>query len=489
VQAHPDRPARLRFGVLAALLTVLLSISLLAALAAVALNVFAPPAAIFSDNFADEPSPDPDQQNSQKANDTTKNIANTATDGASNLEALRARGAYLARIGNCAYCHTARGGLPFAGGRPIDTPFGVVYSTNLTPDRERGLGAWTRADFWRALHYGVSRDGHLLNPAFPYTSTTVITRDDSDALLSYLESIPAAATLNQPSQLRWPYNSQWALYAWRALYFKPHAAASAPQPVDRQKPQERGAYLVQGVTHCLECHAPRNAMGARLDDPLQGGTLGGAQGGILGGAGGSNWYAPALGREDEASVTRWSRDDVVQFLTTGVAPVGYASGPMGEVVRHATQYLTPEDAGAIASYLQAPPWSNPSAGTPVDSAPRQPESAQFQTDPVAQALYETHCSDCHGDRGQGKSDAYPALAGNRHVTQTRTSNLIHQVLEGGFAPATAGNPRPYGMPPFMLQLSDNQIAAILTYIRQQWGNHAAPVSAFDVQQQRPLQSP
>jgi len=392
--------------------------------------------------------------------------------------ALPTRGAYLARIGNCAHCHTPRGGAAFGGGRAIDTPYGVVYSSNLTPDRTRGIGAWTADDFWQALHSGVSRDGHLLSPAFPYTSFTHVTRSDSDALFAYLQTLEPATTQNQPSTLEWPYNTQWALWLWRQWYFTPD---------DAQHPTTRGAYLVQGLGHCLECHSARSTLGARRDDDH---TLGGV-------LPGSQWYAPSLQEADQASVAAWSTDAVEHFLRSGTGPTGYASGPMADVVLHGTQYLTHEDAQAVAIYLKQT--GTPSAATAVavpaksvpmaTPRPSEPPVAQAPPQPNSGAqLYVRYCTNCHGSQGQGQPGAYPALAGNRFVTAANTNNLIHMVLSGGFAPATALNTRPWGMPPFLLQMNDTEMAAVLSYIRSAWGNQATAVSTFDVQFQRHAQA-
>ena len=385
---------------------------------------------------------------------------------------LIARGAYLARIGNCGHCHTAPGGGAFAGGRAIDTPFGPVYSSNLTPDRERGLGAWSADDFWRALHHGISKDQRLLNPAFPYTSFTRVTRSDADALFAYLQSLPPATTLNKPAALSWPYDSQWALRIWRKLYFTPFTEADTARTDPAHSAQwQRGAYLVQGLGHCLECHAARNALGA-INSAV------GARGGVLPI---TQWYAPALGDTSEASVAHWSQDATVHFLTTGVSPNGFATGPMAEVVLHGTQYLQTQDATAMALYLQTP-----------ELFARNTEAAASGV--IAHAaepglkLYGKFCADCHGDQGQGQPGAYPALAGNRNVTMDNTNNLVQVVLHGGFAPATQGNPRPYGMPPFMLQLNDEEVAQVLSHIRTAWGNQASAVSEFDISRLRRAQS-
>ncbi|MFT3719558.1 cytochrome c [Pseudorhodoferax sp.] len=375
-----------------------------------------------------------------------------------------ARGAYLARAGNCAACHTSRGGAAYAGGTPIPTPFGTVYGSNLTPDAEHGLGRWTATEFWRAMHHGRSRDGRLLVPAFPYTSFTEVTRADADALFAYLRSLPPVPQPNRPHELRWPYNQQAALAVWRALYFRPGEYQSDPA---QDAEWNRGAYLVRGLGHCAACHTTRNAWGASSERlPLSGGLIPM-----------QNWYAPALTSVREASVADWPLDDVVALLQTGVSPRGWVTGPMAEVVLRSTQHLTREDLAAMGRYLQ---------GLPQQPAPEsQPRPAPgTETATLGSRLYEHHCAQCHGDAGEGAGGVYPPLAGNRAVTMASTVNLVQVVLQGGFAPATAGNPRPYGMPPFVLALSDREISAVLTYVRSAWGNDAPAVSELDVNQLR-----
>lgn len=377
---------------------------------------------------------------------------------------LLARGAYLARAGNCAGCHTARGGTPYAGGRGIDTPFGTLYSTNLTPDAQTGLGGWSSTEFWRALHNGRSKDGRLLYPAFPYPSYTQVTRADSDALYAYLRSLPATAQAATPHTLRWPYRLQAALALWRALYFQPGSYQEEPA---QSAQWNRGAYLVRGLGHCSACHSARNALGAS-SNPLD------LAGGLIPV---QNWYAPALTSPLEAGVKDWPPADTVRLLQTGMAPHGVTQGPMAEVVLQSTQYLSPADLAAMATYLQALPQSDAASAAPTPlTAPAASERGA--------GLYDQHCAQCHGAQGQGVPGAYPALAGNRAVTMANTANLVQTVLNGGFAPATAGNPRPFGMPPYVLELSDQDIAAVLTHVRSAWGNRAPAVTELDVNRLR-----
>jgi len=377
------------------------------------------------------------------------------------------RGRYLSTLGNCQTCHTARGGAPYAGGRAIPTPYGMVYSSNLTPGAG-GLQGWTAADFWRALHHGQSRDGRWLTPAFPYNNTTHITRADSDALFAYLMRLPPVHATPPAHALRWPYGTQAALKVWRALYFRPAedaGTATAPEGVT----VERGAYLVRGLGHCSACHASRGALGGSDD--------------MLGLAGGlipvQNWYAPSLNDPAEAGVQDWSIDEIVALFRDGRARDASVHGPMAEVVLHSTQHWRDDDLRAMALHLRALPRQATSGPTP--------EPTRLRADGAA--LYRRYCAQCHGEQGEGVRGrdgtwAYPPLAGNRAVTLGNPANLVQMVLNGGFGVATRAHPQPFGMPPYVLELDDAEIAALLTHIRSQWGHRAPPVSELAVRELR-----
>lgn len=359
------------------------------------------------------------------------------------------RGAYLARVGNCAGCHTAPGGRPYAGGRGIPTPFGIVFAGNLTPDAAAGIGRWTSDDFWRALHEGRSRDGRRLAPAFPYTSYTRVAREDSDAIFAFLRSVPAVAQKSRPHELRFPFGTQAALAAWQWLFFAPAPARTAAPA----SPAERGEYLVRGLGHCDACHAPRNRWGAPAAT-LTGGPIP-AQG----------WYAPSLHPTPPAA----DPAQLVQLLHTGRNAHGSASGPMAGVVQQSTQYWTDADLAAAAAYLAtlAPaPVSGPAPRAPADLMAR------------GERLYVDRCADCHGRDGRGEPGAYPPLAGNPTVLAADARNLVQVLRWGVFGPVTATVPRPFGMPP--QDLDDADTAVLLTYVRQSFGNRAGVVAPVDV---------
>ncbi|MBU3737963.1 MAG: c-type cytochrome [Rhodoferax sp.] len=385
------------------------------------------------------------------------------------------RGAYLARAGNCMSCHTPAGGMAYAGGRAIDTPFGTLWSGNLTPDRETGLGKWTPDDFWRAMHQGRSRDGRALYPAFPYPYFTRISRQDSDDLFAYLQTLPPVSKAQRPHELRWPYGSPVALNLWRWLYFREGPAATEP---NRDPRWLRGAYLVQGLSHCGACHTPRNRWGASQDALDLGGAMMPDQ----------KWFAPSLRSGAQGGLGDWSAQDIVALLRTGVSARGGSSGPMARVVLHGTQHLDPVDLEAMAVYLQSLGPGKDTTTAPVADA--GPLHGKGLTAPTGKGrrdgvvLYDRHCAACHGEAGEGRPGVYPPLAGNRTVQQNPINNLIQIVLNGGYGPATTGNPRPHGMPPFVLQLDDADLAALLSHIRSAWGHRAAPVTELQVQQAR-----
>ncbi|KZC40052.1 MULTISPECIES: cytochrome c [Rhodanobacter] len=372
--------------------------------------------------------------------------------------ALIARGEYLATVGDCAACHTARDGQRYAGGRSLGTPFGDVPAPNITPDPDTGIGRWSVDDFWRALHEGKGRQGELLYPVFSYTSFTKVSRDDALAIFAYLKSLPPVHRPDTELGLGFPYNVRNSLVAWRALYFKP--GEFRPDPA---KPPEwnRGAYLVQGLGHCNECHTTRDSLGGIAPERhLTGGQIPQL-----------DWYAPDLSTQAGGGLDGWRAQDIVDLLKTGQSAKGTAFGPMADVVRNSTQHLSDADLQAVATYLQSLPPRPQPVTAPFTQAASHEQGGQ---------LYAQRCADCHGKDGRGVAGVYPPLDGNTSVTEPTGINAIRSVLLGGFAPATAGNPQPYSMPPFAQSLSDKDVAAVVSYIRQSWSNKAAAVQPADV---------
>jgi mono/diheme cytochrome c family protein len=302
------------------------------------------------------------------------------------------------------------------------------------------------------LHNGRSKDGRLLYPAFPYTSYTKITLQDSNAIFAYLSSLAPSAAVNKPHTLQFPYNTQAALAVWRALYFRPGTYEPVSTETNENRDVDRGAYLVQGLGHCDACHAQRDRLGGVWNSKkLSGGVIP-----VL------NWYAPAL-------TSSYIANEVAKYLTVGKTDLHYASGPMAEVVFGSTQYLTNTDAHAMQKYLSSLPREN------SESDSRQPAASD-----VGAKIYQQHCEGCHGKNGEGVKNVYPSLAGNPAVLQKLPASLVRMIVEGGFGAATKGNPQPYGMPPFGQVLSPLETAAVITHIRSSFGNGASFVSEIEV---------
>lgn len=368
------------------------------------------------------------------------------------------RGEYLARAGDCVACHTTANGKAFAGGRPMPTPFGALFVPNITPDDETGIGKWNADEFYRMMHTGVSRDGTLLYPAMPFASYTKVTRIDSDAIYAYLMSVTPVKQLNRPHELKFPFNNRDLLLGWRTLYFKEgEFVPDAKQSAD----WNRGAYLVQGLGHCAMCHTAINALGGSSESKA-------FEGGMIPN---QNWYAPSLTSNREAGLGNWEIKDIADLLQVGVSHRGTTYGPMAEVVYNSLQYLSDEDVSAMAVYLKALPQRD--SEVLATSQTRLVSPGVMQT---GQKVYAAQCAMCHGDDGKGMPPALPPLAGNQSITMSSPVNSIRMVLNGGYAPGTKKNPRPHGMPPFNHILNDEEVAAVVTYIRVAWNNSGTPVT-------------
>lgn len=374
-----------------------------------------------------------------------------------------AHGKYLARAANCMGCHTARGGEDFAGGHRLDTDFGAFFTPNITPDPDTGIGEWTRQEFREAVRRGRRPDGSALYPACPYTSFTQMDEDDVDAIHAYLLSQPAVHNETRAHNLSFPASVRLLQRAWQRMYFDAGAFEADPE---RSESWNRGAFLVRGPAHCMACHAERGRFGAPREQSPVGGHVQG-------------WYAPSLYASREAGLQDWPEDDAVALLQVGKSGDAAVTGPMADVVHDSLQHLTEDDIRAMVHYLQSLPDHEPGA------ARHQAGMTRERYDELLRhggEIYENRCMDCHGRSGQG-TEAAGALAGNRAVTLNDPSNVIQVIRRGGYAPATAGNPRPYGMPPFP-DLNDADIAAVATYIRRNWGNDGSPVSRSTVERTR-----
>jgi len=378
------------------------------------------------------------------------------------LEQTIERGRYLAWVGDCIACHTMHGGPAFAGGLPLVTPFGTLYSPNITPDTQWGIGNWTADDFYKMLHTGRSRDGKLLYPAMPFPAYTKVTREDSDAIFAYLSSLKPLSVPNRENELRFPYNNRSLLIGWRTLYFS--EGEFKPDP-SRDAQWNRGAYLVQGLGHCGTCHTAINALGGSSEEKAFAGGLIPMQ----------NWYAPSLTNNREAGLGDWDLRNIVELLQAGASDRGAVYGPMAAVVHNSLQYLSESDVQAMAVYLKSL-----AEHTRTTTEPRGATQVSASVLARGDSLYRMQCAGCHRTDGRGKPPAYPPLAQNQSIQMSSSVNAIRMVLNGGYPPQTAGNPRPYGMPPFAQLMSDEDIAAVVTYIRVSWGNRGQPVTPAEV---------
>ena len=378
--------------------------------------------------------------------------------------ALIQRGKYLAQAGDCIACHTVPGAKIFSGNRPMPTPFGTLFAPNITPDPETGIGRWSAEEFYQMMHTGRGRDGKLLYPAMPFASYTKVTRADCDAIFAYLRSVPPVRLATREHDLRFPYNNRNLLIGWRTLYFQ----QGEYQP-DRAKSAEwnRGAYLVEGLGHCAMCHTPINALGGSSQQEAFRGGLIPMQ----------NWYAPSLTSNKEAGLGNWALQDIMDLLQAGVSNRGTVYGPMAEVTYNSLQHMTDEDIRAMAVYLKSLPSDEPPRPAAANAPLRADVSQMFSE---GRRIYAAQCASCHGAEGRGKLPHYPPLANNQSIIMTSAVNPVRMVLNGGYPPGTRKNPMPYGMPPFAHELSDGEIAAVVTYIRNAWGNRAGAVGTRDV---------
>ena len=375
------------------------------------------------------------------------------------------RGRYLARVGDCTACHTAEHGAMFAGGRAIATPFGTLLSPNITPDRETGIGAWSDADFVNALLVGRGHGGQRLYPAMPYTYYTHATREDALAIRAYLNTVTPVSNAVVSNQLPFPFNIRATMIAWNSLFFT--AAAIKPNP-DQSAEWNRGAYLVEGLGHCGMCHTPKNALGGdRTGHRLRGYRLQG-------------WVAPALTNDAPAGLAAWSIDDIVLYLKTGRNRFDIASGPMAEAVSDETSHMTVADLRAMATYLKSSPAAAAATQTALDPHDRQMTAGS--------AIYADNCAACHTQSGEGIVGLFPRLAGAPLVQQADPTSLLHVVLHGNRAVATSAAPTGPAMPAYDWKLTDDQAAAVTTYIRNNWGNAASAVTAAQAAAARRMQT-
>ncbi|WP_415766064.1 c-type cytochrome [Pseudomonas sp. ZB1P45] len=383
------------------------------------------------------------------------------------------QGEYLARAGDCVACHTAKDGKPFAGGLPMETPIGTIYSTNITPDKT-GLGDYSFEDFDKAVRHGVAKNGSTLYPAMPYPSYSSVNEPDMKALHAYfMHGVAPVAQENKVSDIPWPLSMRWPLAGWRWM-FAPAVADYKAAPGE-EAVVSRGAYLVEGLGHCGACHTPRAlTMQEKALNAGEGSTF------LSGSAPLEGWIAKSLRSDHKDGLGSWSEEQLVQFLKTGRSDRSAVFGGMSDVVTHSMQYMTDNDLTAIARYLKSLPANDPND---------QPHQYDKQ---VAQALwngddskpgasvYIDNCAACHRTDGHGYTKVFPALAGNPVLQSQDPTSLIHIVLKGGTLPATHTAPSTFTMPGFAWRLSDQEVADVVSFIRSSWGNKGEPVKASDV---------
>jgi mono/diheme cytochrome c family protein len=394
-------------------------------------------------------------------------------------QALIARGEYLSKAADCAGCHTApKGGAPFAGGLGMASPFGTIVSSNITPDKQYGIGEYTYDDFARTLREGVARGGKHLYPAMPYPSFSKISDNDMHALYAYfmhgVAPVPKAAP---PTRLPFPFNQRWTLAFWN-FAFAPKGRYAVR--TDRDAQWNRGAYLVQSLGHCGACHTPR---GPAYEE--RGYTE--ASRAYLTGGTNDHWFAPNLTGDTGSGLGRVHEQEIAAFLKSGHGGDLVTFGSMVQVVEDSTQYMNDDDLNAIAHYLKSlPPQRASGAYVPQSLAARQ-TSASARTGNIERpgaGIYLSFCAKCHGTEGEGKPQKYPKLAGNSAVLGADTTSLMRLMVEGGNSPDTQQGPPRENMPAYAGKLTNTEIAQVLTFIRTTWGNNALPVTTRDVSQLR-----
>jgi mono/diheme cytochrome c family protein len=369
------------------------------------------------------------------------------------------RGHHLVDAGDCTACHTAKGGKPFAGGRPIETPFGVIYSPNITPDRQTGIGGWSDEDFYRAMHLGVAPDGSRLYPAFPYPYFTKLTRDDVMAIRAYLNTLQPVKNERPDRKLTWPLNYRAVMRGWNWAFFEP--GTFKPDP-NKSAEWNRGAYLVEGAGHCGACHTPKNTLGAdEKSKRLLGGLV-------------QHWFAPKIAGNVRDGTGSWSIEDIVEYLKTGRNKYSGAAGLMAEVVQNSTSKLPDSDLRAIATYIKdVNGGSAPTASKPDDNVMA-----------AGKAIYADSCSACHQADGKGVPRMFPPLRHDVNAQQQDPTTVVRVILQGARTAATDKRPTPFAMPAYDWKLNDKQVAAVASYVRNAWGNSAPAVTADQVQSLR-----
>ncbi|SMG59113.1 c-type cytochrome [Paraburkholderia susongensis] len=397
--------------------------------------------------------------------------ANSAATPAAD-QSLVQRGAYLAQLGDCAACHTAPKGKPFAGGLPMNTPMGRIYTTNITPDAQTGIGGYTEAEFAQALREGVAKDGHNLYPAMPYPSYAKVNDDDVKALYAFfMHGVTPVQQANREPDIKWPLNMRWPLKLWNMAFLEKGAYRDKP---GKDAAWNRGAYLVQGLGHCGSCHTPRGVA-------FQESALDESGSAFLSGAPLDGWFAANLTGEHNAGLGRWSDEDLRTFLKTGANRHASAFGSMTSVINNSTQGMSDTDVAAVATYLKSLPSVGGNGAPPYTYDPKATKvSLDRPANDAGARVYTAYCMHCHGAGGQGFAPMLAPLAGNPNVLAKDASSLINVTLNGTGDLVINGVPSPFPMPGFAAVLDDQQIADVLSFVRAGWNNGAPAVGAAEV---------
>lgn len=388
-------------------------------------------------------------------------------------QTLIKQGEYLARAGDCVACHTAKDGKPFAGGLPMETPIGMIYSTNITPDKS-GIGAYSFDDFDKAVRHGIAKNGDTLYPAMPYPSYARVTETDMQALYAYfMNGVKPVAQENKAVDIPWPLSMRWPLAMWRWTFAPAVADFTA---VTGQDPVvSRGAYLVEGLGHCGACHTPR-----ALTMQEKALSAGDSSAFLSGSAPLEGWIAKNLRGDHKDGLGSWNEEQLVQFLKTGRSDRSAVFGGMSDVIVHSMQYMSEADLTAIARYLKSLPAVD-AADMPHQYDPAVADALWNGDDSKrGAAVYIDNCAACHRTDGHGYTRVFPALAGNPVLLSDDPTSLIHIVLKGGTLPATHTAPSTFTMPAFDWRLSDQEVADVVNFIRTSWGNKGGDVKAADV---------
>lgn len=367
------------------------------------------------------------------------------------------KGRYLTTLGDCAACHTVPGGKPFAGGVTLRTPFGDLLGANITPDAETGIGRMTLEQFQKVMSEGQVPGGYHLYGAMPFTAYTKVTKQDNEAIYAYLQTLEPVRHDVETNQLPFPFSVRTSLYVWNALNFT--QGEFMPNP-HKSEEWNRGAYIVEGLGHCGTCHTPKNILGGDKNDQfLQGATL-------------QDWHAPNITADPHRGIGSWSEDDIVSYLKTGANRFDTASGPMAEEIENSSQHWSDADLKAVAAYLKD--------GSQKDAKAPEPISVSDPRMVAGREIYADRCSACHTPNGTGVPKLFPQLAKAPLVNADDSTSLMRVVLAGSKASGTHAAPTGPIMPSFAWNLSDADVANVLTYVRNSWGNAAPAVEDDDV---------